>query len=73
MARYYFNVRVNSDLRKDSQGTELPDIRSALRMAKEMAAEIALADSDDAKPGDQVELTGTDGAILETFAIAKIT
>ena len=40
MARYYFHVRAENDLRRDPEGSDLPDIEAARKQAVTMACRI---------------------------------
>jgi hypothetical protein len=80
MPRYYFHVRSGSDLTRDQEGSDLPDIQAARKQAVEMACRAwserppATADND-----ETFEITDEAGKVVlkvpfsEAFAERAVT
>ena len=68
---YHFHIRDHGDLIRDEEGSELPDMAAAQAEARASSCDLLIEElkSGIAIPGRSIEITDTDGKLLESMPV----
>jgi hypothetical protein len=74
MPIYYFNIRAGEDLIRDEEGTDLPDIETAISEARQSARDLAIEELRNGQKVDGrcIEIVDSEGKKVAVVAVRDV-